>query len=180
MRTQNPAIVQTYCWALGVLSTVLFSWSLSPVKCFLSTVTLSTLRIKVRRNVQRTTNLLVGVNHYVRGNEMIHRAATCPLTPNKIVFTCRLCEDEMLSPYWIYFWTTPCRALVCRVEKVFRESDFSDSCFKNRKNFALRAIIICRLGRSLSAWRNLCLKSNCPRFIWTPNCRKRLAPNVCV
>ena len=92
------------------------------------------LRIKVRRNAQRTTNLRVGVHRCVRGNEMIPRAATCPRASNKSVFTCRLCEAEKLSPCWIYFWTTPCRALACRVE-IFFVSPIFGFLFQKPKKF---------------------------------------------
>ena len=113
MRTPNPAIAQTHCWALGGQSTEMFLMSpcrQSNVYCRAESLS----QLKSRSNWPSSApQVSVGKSTVIVAEpKWSPRVAPCPRAPNNFIFfACRLCEAKMLSPCWIYFWTTPCRAL---------------------------------------------------------------------
>jgi len=90
----------------------------------------------------------VGVKRYCpRERKKCQRVVPCQRTRMIFFPNCRA-NCRLVHVLRRQYETRPSRAWVKSLKKI-REPDFSDSCFKNLKKFALRAILFCRLGPGL-------------------------------
>ena len=141
MRTPNPAIAQTHCWALGGQSTEMFLMSpcrQSNVYCRAESLS----QLKSRSNWPSSApQVSVGKSTVIVAEpKWSPRVAPCPRAPNNFIFLLVDCAKPKCCPRaeFIFEQRHVARWLIVLI--CFCEFDFSDFLFKYRKNFALRAV----------------------------------------